>query len=69
MSVENKEYLSIQEVSKFTGISENTLRTYIKDGTGPPVSKLGRAKIKQIFRRIDVETWIENNKTKDNDDE
>ncbi|MDE0778926.1 MAG: helix-turn-helix domain-containing protein [Nocardioides sp.] len=48
--------LRVPEVAEMTGISENTLRHWRHQGTGPRSARLGR---RIVYRESDVEGWIE----------
>lgn len=53
----NDRLLRIDQVSAWTGISENTLRWWRAKGEGGPQSaKLGR---RVVYRQADVEAWID----------
>jgi predicted DNA-binding transcriptional regulator AlpA len=48
--------LTIEEVSEMTRIPIATLRYYRATGQGPKSARLGR---RVVYRRSDVEAWIE----------
>lgn len=48
--------LRIGQVSEWTGISENTLRFWRHQGTGPRSAKLGR---RVVYREAEVTAWID----------
>lgn len=48
--------LRIGHVSEWTGVSENTLRFWRHQGTGPKSAKLGR---RIVYREADVLAWID----------
>jgi hypothetical protein len=50
-------YLSLRDLSKYCGLCERTLRSYIKDPTHPlPCFQAGR---KILVRRSEFDRWIE----------
>jgi predicted DNA-binding transcriptional regulator AlpA len=55
--------LDIPEVSKVTRVPEATLRYWRHKGTGPKSFKLGPRRV--MYRREDVEAWIEEQYTGD----
>lgn len=50
------ELLTLQQVAERYNIEENTLRYWRAQGTGPKSARLGR---RVMYRRADVERWID----------
>ncbi len=48
--------LRIDEVEAMTGVSQNTLRYWRHQGTGPKSARLGR---RVVYREADVTAWID----------
>ena len=46
--------MSIKDVSKYTGLSDPTIRRSIMRGTLKPIKEDG----KKLFRRTDVDKWL-----------
>ena len=50
------EYLTESELAELLKVSTKTVRTWRKEGTGPPALRFGRG---VRYRRRDVEAWAE----------
>lgn len=50
------DYLSIEEVANYLGLSHHTLYGWRKDGRGPVGFKLGKH---LVYAREDVVSWVE----------
>lgn len=60
--MEVTDVIRIPEVAELTGIPENTLRYWRHQGIGPRSAKFGK---RIVYRRSDVEAWIEEQFAKD----
>jgi len=59
-------YLSLRELSKYCGLSDRTLRSYIKEPTHPlPCYHVGG---KILVRRSEFDRWIESFRRRDGED-
>lgn len=56
MSIETHQIMTMAEVAEITRIPVNTLRFYRHKGTGPKSGKIGG---RIMYRRADVDAWIE----------
>ena len=50
------EYLTEAELAELLRVSTKTVRTWRKEGTGPPALRFGRG---VRYRRRDVDAWLE----------
>jgi len=48
--------MRVEDVAQETGISVNTLRYWVTQGTGPKSAKVGR---RRMYRRADVQAWLD----------
>lgn len=48
--------IGVYEVAQMTGATVSTVRWWRSQGTGPIAAKIGR---RVMYRRADVEAWIE----------
>lgn len=53
-------YFRYQQLSEYTSIPENTLRSMVAEGIGPPSFPLNPSKPKstRLFAKADVEAWL-----------
>jgi len=59
-----KEFLSIAELAKYSGISERTLRNLLKDPLNPiPNFRIGSAGRIIKIKRADFDLWMESQRT------
>jgi len=63
-----KEYFSISDLSDYTGISERTLRDFIKDPLNPiPFFRVGPAGRIILIKRSEFDQWMKSQRaTQDN---
>lgn len=54
--MEDKEFLSINELARLLGVSRSTVNTWRASEIGPPEFKVDRA---VRFRRSDVDKWVD----------
>lgn len=50
------------ELAAFLGVKPQTLRKWRLTGQGPPYVKLGGPAGRVVYRRSDVDTWIESHR-------
>ena len=60
MNTENSPFFTIQEVSKFVGISISTINRLVKEGDFPKKVKITPRRI--VFMKNDIEDWIKSKK-------
>lgn len=59
-----KSYFSVAETSEYTGISERTIRDFLKDTINPiPHFRIGQAERIIRVRKRDIDDWLENFKS------
>ena len=56
MNTENSPFFTIQEVSKFVGISISTINRLVKEGNFPPKVKITPRRI--VFMKNEIDEWI-----------
>lgn len=54
--MEDKEFLSINELARLLGVSRSTMNRWRDGGVGPPEFRVDRS---VRFRRSDVDKWVE----------
>ena len=55
-------WFRMKQLTRYTSLSESTIRDFIRDGVGPP-AKVLRENAKRkvfLFRRDDVDEWMRN---------
>ena len=57
MTLQNRHFLSIKEVSNLIGISVSTINRQVEKGTFPPKHKLSAQRIG--FLKYQIDLWIE----------
>ena len=61
MNLQNRHFLSINEVSNLIGISVSTINRAVEKGTFPPKHKLSAQRIG--FLKYQVDRWIDGEKS------
>jgi len=57
MNLQNRHFLSIEEVSNLIGISVSTINREVEKGTFPPKHKLSAQRVG--FLKYEIDQWIE----------
>ena len=57
MNLQNRDFLSIKEVSNRIGISVSTINRGVKKGTFPPNHKFSNQRI--VFLKYQIDQWID----------
>ena len=57
MNLQNRQFLSIKEVSNIIGISVSTINRQVEKGTFPPKHKLSTKRIG--FLKYQIDQWID----------
>lgn len=60
MSKIEKQWISIEELSEYLGISAVTIRFWIRSGKDIPAVRIGR---QWRFRILDIDEWIKSGKS------
>lgn len=50
------EYLTLAEAAKYLKVSKSTMRRWLVEGRGPPVTNLGERLLR--YRRSELDDWV-----------
>ena len=60
MTSSDDRWMNIQDVSEYLGVSKDTIRNWIKKGSGIPANKIGK---QWKFKRSELDKWVKSGKS------